>query len=59
MFPFPHYFGLDFSSALPWILTGFIFGVLLSGLWRWLKGRSANARAAVRVNEIQTLLSAQ
>jgi hypothetical protein len=59
MSEFPHYFGLDFSGALPWILMGFIAGVVLTLIWRWLKGSALNAKTEVRVNEIQALLSAE
>ena len=46
MFPFPHYFGLDFSAALPWMLMGFVAGFLLNHIWSWLHGRRVAARAA-------------
>ena len=39
---FPHYFGLDFSAALPWMLMGFIAGLIVALLWRLIAGNSVN-----------------
>lgn len=58
MFPFPHYFGLDFSAALPWMLMGFVVGFLLNHIWSWIHGRRVRARAEAKVNAVQALLSA-
>ena len=58
MFPFPHYFGLDFSAALPWMLMGFVAGFLLNHIWSWLHGRRVAARAAAKVEEAHALIAA-
>lgn len=34
----PHFFGLDFSAALPWVLMGFVAGLVLTWLWRSVSG---------------------
>ena len=47
---FPHFFGFDFSAALPWAVGGFLLGVLLTALWRGLglgRARSAELQTAL------------
>lgn len=46
----PHFFGFDFSAALPWAVGGFLLGVLLTALWRGLglgRARSAELQTAL------------
>lgn len=56
MSPLPHYFGLDFSGAGPWLLAGFLAGLLLSWIWRALLGSRIGAKAQAKINEIEALL---
>lgn len=59
MSPTPHFFGLDFSSALPWVLTGLLLGLAWSFFWRLLTGGRVGAGAEARLNEVASLLDAQ
>ncbi len=54
----PHYLGLDFSAAGPWVLVGFLAGLFLSWLWRALRGSRLDAKAQAKIQEIETLLDA-
>lgn len=54
----PHFFGLDFSAAGPWVLVGFLAGVFLSWLWRALRGSRLDAKAQAKVHEMEALLDA-
>lgn len=51
---FPHYFGTDLSAAFPWMISGFIAGILLAWLWRAIGSGQAAKTAAV-----QSLLQTQ
>lgn len=54
----PHFFGLDFSAAGPWVLVGFLAGMFLSWLWRALRGSRLDAKAQTKIHEIEALLDA-
>jgi len=54
---FPHYFGLDFSAALPWLLMGFIAGLIFALLWRLIAGNSVKAKAEARVRAAEALMA--
>lgn len=54
----PHFFGLDFSAAGPWVLVGFLAGSFLSWLWRALRGSRLEAKTQAKVQEIEALLDA-
>lgn len=56
MVELPHFFGLDFSVASSWLVAGFFAGVVLTWLWRALRGRRAKAVAAAQIAEIQGIL---
>lgn len=56
MVELPHFFGLDFSVASSWLVAGFFAGVILTWLWRALRGRRAKAMAAAQIAEIQGFL---
>ncbi|MGE0054157.1 MAG: hypothetical protein AB7S74_08110 [Hyphomicrobium sp.] len=58
MVELPHFFGLDLSAAGPWIISGFVGGVLLSWLWRALRGTRAEAKAEAQIAEMQSLFDA-
>lgn len=45
---FPHYFGSDFSAALPWVVMGFVAGVLFVSLTRWLSGGGKQVQATIQ-----------
>lgn len=56
MVELPHFFGLDFSVASSWLVAGFFAGVVLTWLWRALRGRRAKAIADAQIAEMQGLL---
>lgn len=45
---FPHYFGSDFSAALPWTIMGFIVGALFIALTRLLSGGGRQVRETIQ-----------
>lgn len=56
MSPLPHFFGLDFTGAGPWIILGLVAGLFLGWIWRALRGSQADAKAQQKIAEIEALL---
>ena len=55
---FPHFFGFDFSAALPWTVGGFLLGVLLTALWRGLGiGRASSSQLQTAHFDLNALRS--
>lgn len=54
----PHFFGLDFSAAGPWVLVGLLAGLFLSWIWRALRGSRLDAQAQAKIHQIEALLDA-
>ncbi len=55
---FPHFFGFDFSAALPWTVGGFLLGVLLTALWRGLgSSRAGSAQLQTALFDLNALRS--
>ena len=53
---FPHFFGFDFSAALPWTVGGFLLGVLLTALWRGLGlGRAHSSEMKTALYDLNAL----
>lgn len=57
---FPHFFGFDFSAALPWIVGGFLLGVMLTALWRGLGiGRASSTQLQTALYDLNALRGAR
>lgn len=57
---FPHFFGFDFSAALPWTVGGFLLGVLLTALWRGLGiGRASSTQLQTALFDLNALRTAR
>lgn len=57
---FPHFFGFDFSAALPWTVGGFLLGVLLTALWRGLGiGRTSSTQLQTALYDLNALRGAR
>lgn len=58
MSSFPHYFGLDFTGAGPWLLAGFLAGLFLSWIWGALRGSRIRAQTEAKIQQVEALLDA-
>lgn len=56
---FPHFFGFDFSAALPWTLSGFLAGLFLAWIVSALRASRIMALADAKVAGIEAQLAAE